>query len=324
MGARARAKAREAETNARMGVSRPSLRDDVPDTWFDDGEAAPRPGRGGPTGPIGERSPGARERTQRVAAVQSSVPMMSDSSMYTVMSGPKMSAQMGGMPFERSLPGGARATSAPARAALELGQKALSGLVILGVLIVLAVPVMFGLSRISALTPKGQSLQAAATRVPPAQAPSGFTSFVGDTYSVAYPSAWSHGSKTLAMSQGDVQADVFDDGHGVQALIAIGQPLPTNQLQMVVDDIAQRYFPPNLPQAMGAEGPHAYGGVTWASGDFTVATGSLGSQTVYVLRVLAANFGARTVIIVLQAKQADFASADGASFGPLLQSFRFG
>lgn len=246
--------------------------------------------------------------------------MMPGPMMHNAMSGPMMP----GVPQGMAMPGRARRPIAVPRLGFELGHRAMGALVIAGVVIVLAIPVLFGLSRISALTSHGQSVQSAATRVPPAQAPAGFASFVGDAYSVAYPSGWSHSTKDLATSQGAIHADVFGDGKGAQATIAIGQPVPTNQLQMTVDDVAQRYFAPNLPQTVGQAGPRAYGEATWAAGDYTVATGSLGSQTVYELRVLAANFGVQTVVVVLQAKQQDFGAADSASFERLIQSFRFG
>ena len=82
--------------------------------------------------------------------------------------------------------------------------------------------------------------------------------------------------------------------------------------------------PSHLPQAVGTSQHLTYDNVQWLADDYTVTALESGGRVTYQLRVLAANYGTHTFIVVLQAPQDQFGGTDGARFEPLLRSFRFG
>ena len=192
-------------------------------------------------------------------------------------------------------------------------------LILLGlVLCILAVPAIIGLQRLAAISPSASPTVAAKkTVVPTPQLAQGFSGFLNDDFSIAYPSTWQR-----ATPSGASPTVSFTDGKDTSAKVTILNALPATELQQHLDEIAHG-FNGVVPQVISTGQRKSYNKAVWLENDYLI-TLVKGSKTLQIeLRVLTIDYGAKTFDILLSTPRSDFANVNRTYFEPMLQSIRF-
>jgi hypothetical protein len=200
----------------------------------------------------------------------------------------------------------------------------LNSLVIAMVLALLAIPIFFGLEHLGVIGARATPPPPAATRAPTAVVPAGMTGYLGSGYSIAYPASWTHSAADQQSSLGQVHVDSFAQDDGTFAGVLTLPSLPSDYLQLGIDNLGHVVVSGGVPQALRAGLRVTYQGVLWLEDDFTVSLLVAGKQVSEEMRVLGANYGISTFVIVAVAPQASFAAVNTATFEPMLESFRLG
>jgi hypothetical protein len=205
------------------------------------------------------------------------------------------------------------------------GRLTLNTLVIATVLVLLAIPVFFGLEHLGVIgASHATPPPPAPTRVPTAVVPDGMTGYLGNGYSIAYPASWTHSAQDQQSSLGNVHVDSFAQDGGTFAGVLTLPSLPSDYLQLGIDNLGRVAVSGGVPQALRTGLRATYQGVLWLEDDFTVSLPVAGKAISEEMRVLGANYGIHTFVIVVVAPQASFAAVNRTTFEPILQSFRLG
>ena len=216
--------------------------------------------------------------------------------------------------------GSARARRAAANVSRLTLNVALIGLIVL----ILAISISIGLSRLASLTSQSTSVpQANGTPVPTAPVPDSFTGYTAPLFSLSYPSSWKHSALDQQLSDGTTaHADTFTDGQG--ATVSLYTTYGTaNLLQSYLDQLASDTAA-NAPLSESAQGiTRTYDLAKWQESDYTYPGLVNSKVTPMRMRIVAVIQGASAYIFVLTAPQSSFDQTDSASFEPLLNSFRF-
>ncbi|MGZ3677084.1 MAG: hypothetical protein ACXWQR_00765 [Ktedonobacterales bacterium] len=192
-------------------------------------------------------------------------------------------------------------------------------LLLLGlVLCILAVPTFIGLQRLPSLLPGAAPTTAVQkTAIPTPQLAQGFSGFLNDDFSIAYPSDWRQNA-----SAGAPHTVSFTDGKDTSAKVTTSNALPATELQQHLDEIAHG-FNGVVPQVIASGQRKTYNSATWLENDYVI-TLVRGNSTLKVeLRVLTIDHGANTYDLLLSAPLSDFTQTNPKYFEPMLRSFRF-
>jgi hypothetical protein len=201
----------------------------------------------------------------------------------------------------------------------------LNTLVLATVLLLLVIPIFVGLTRLGVIgTARSTPSPAAPTRVPTAVVLDGMAGYLGNSYSVAYPASWTHSAQDQQNSLGNVHIDAFAQDDGTFAEVLTLASLPSDYLQLDIDSLGRGAVNGGAPQALRTGQRVTYHGALWLEDDFTVSLPFAGKAVPEEMRVLGANYGIYTFVIVVVAPQASFATVNKATFEPMLQSFRLG
>lgn len=192
-------------------------------------------------------------------------------------------------------------------------------LLLLGlVLCILAVPACIGLRRLDALTPGAMATTSAQKTVVPTPAlAQGFSGFLNDDFSIAYPSNWQR-----TPLSGSSHTISFTDGKDTSAKVAATNAIPATELQQHLDEIAHG-FNGVVPQVIASGQRKTYNKAVWLENDYII-TVVRGDKAIQIeLRVLAIDYGASTYDILLSVPRTDFSQTNSRYFEPMLNSFRF-
>lgn len=194
-----------------------------------------------------------------------------------------------------------------------------ANLLLLGVVLcILAIPAYIGIQRLPSLSPSPASTNTAqTTTVPTPQLARGFSGFLNDDFSMAYPSGWQHSASHVSS-----RAISFTGGQDVLVKVTTSDALPATELQQHLDEIAHG-FDGVVPQVIASGQRKTYNKAVWLENDY-VLTLVRGNKTVQIeLRVLTIDYNANTYDLLLSAPRADYAQTNNSYFEPMLQSFRF-
>ncbi len=194
-----------------------------------------------------------------------------------------------------------------------------SNLVVLGVVLaILAIPAYIGIQRLPALSPNpSTTITAQKTVVPTPELAQGFSGFLNDDFSIAYPSSWQH-----AATSDSSRTISFTDGKDTSVKITTSNALPATELQQHLDDIAHG-FDGVMPQVIATGQRKTYNKALWLENDY-ILTLVRGNTTIQIeLRVLTIDYNANTYDILLSAPHADMPHTNSMYFEPMLQSLRF-
>lgn len=192
-------------------------------------------------------------------------------------------------------------------------------LLLLGlVLCILAVPAFIALQRLPSLLPSPMptaAVQKAA--VPTPQLAQGFSGFLNDDFSIAYPSSWQHSTSP------DLKRAVsFTDGKDTSAKVTASNALPATELQQHLDEIAHG-FNGVVPQVIASGQRKTYNKFVWLENDYVITLVKGNSTLQIELRVLTIDYGASTYDVLLSVPRSDFSQTNSKYFEPMLRSFRF-
>lgn len=194
-----------------------------------------------------------------------------------------------------------------------------TNLLVLGVVLcILAVPACIGIQRLPALSPSPEATSSAQkTVVPTPQLAQGFSGFLNDDFSIAYPSGWQQ-----TASSNSSHTVSFTDGKDTSAKITVSDALPATELQQHLDEIAHG-FNGVVPTVLASGQRKTYNAALWLENDYAI-TLVRGNTTIQIeLRVLTIDYNAHTYDILLSAPRADLSHTNNTYFEPMLQSFRF-
>lgn len=230
--------------------------------------------------------------------------------------------EMAAMPVHQGYPGDMRmhAQARPQPQQVIAGMSRLtSNLLVLGVVLaILAIPAYIGIQRLPALSPNpSPTTTAQKTVVPTPQLAQGFSGFLNDDFSIAYPSNWQH------MATSDSSRTIsFTDGKDTSVRITTSNALPATELQQHLDDIAHG-FDGVMPQVIATGQRKTYNKAVWLENDY-ILTLVRGNTTIQIeLRVLTIDYNANTYDILLSAPHTNMSHTNSMYFEPMLQSLRF-
>lgn len=230
--------------------------------------------------------------------------------------------EMAAMPVHQGYPGDMR-MRAHARAQpyqVVAGMSRLtSNLLVLGVVLgLLAIPAYIGIQRLPALSPNPVATTTVQkTVVPTPELAQGFSGFINDDFSIAYPTNWQH---TATPNSSRIIS--FSDGKDTSLKITTSSALPATELQQHLDDIAHG-FDGVMPQVIATGQRKTYNKAVWLENDY-ILTLVRGNTTIQIeLRVLTIDYNANTYDILLSTPRTDISHTNSAYFEPMLQSFRF-
>jgi len=224
-----------------------------------------------------------------------------------------------GMPIPRPV-SRARAT------ATALGRLTSNTMLISLILLILAIPVYMGISKVGLLTPKSEPT-VARTLVPTPALSKGFSGFQSTEFALAYPSAWQLTAADAPLSTGDVlHLERFVGAPGpadTSLIVATIAAYPADVIESRVDPIARELRGDQTLSTSAAERTVNYNGVHWIEKDYqqTVVKGN--TTVTLALRVLALDKGATSYFVIAAAPSSAFATANASAFEPILASLRF-
>lgn len=192
-------------------------------------------------------------------------------------------------------------------------------LLLLGlVLCILAVPTFIGLQRLPSLLPGAAPTTAVQkTAIPTPQLAQGFSGFLNDDFSMAYPSIWRQ-----SVSTGAPHSVSFSDGKDTSAKVTASNALPATELQQHLDEIAHG-FNGVVPQVIASGQRKTYNNAVWLENDYVITLVRGNSTLKIELRVLTIDHGANTYDLLLSTPLSDFTQTNSKYFEPMLRSFRF-
>lgn len=192
-------------------------------------------------------------------------------------------------------------------------------LILLGlVLCILAVPACIAIQRLPSLSPNAAPTAATQkTIVPTPQLAQGFSGFLNDDFSIAYPSSWRQSAPP-----GAARTMLFTDGKDTSAKVTTSNALPAPEIQQHLDEIAHG-FNGVVPQVIATGQRKTYNNAVWLENDYVI-TLVRGNTTLQIeLRVLTVDYGANTYDILLSVPRSSFSQTNSRYFEPMLRSFRF-
>ena len=198
-----------------------------------------------------------------------------------------------------------------------------NALVVCVVLALVGIPILFGLQRLSASN-SAPTTRITATRVPTAVPPDGMVAFLGDHLSIAYPSPWTHRHQTQGTAYGHAQVDVFSQDAGTYLDVFTMPSIPSDLLETGIDGVGGSTLGGAVPQPTMTNKQVTYNSVRWVEDDFTVSLVVGGRETPEQMRVLGANEGLDTFVVVFVAPQSSFDATNTSAFEPMLQTLRLG
>ncbi len=204
------------------------------------------------------------------------------------------------------------------------GRLALNVAVVFVVLALVGIPILFGLQHLGGHAGAPQTTAPFATRVPTAVPPSDMTAFLGDDFSVAYPTAWTHHHQTAKSAYGNAQVDTYAQDAGTFADLYTLPSIPSDLLETGIDSIGGSVLGGAVPRPTATNQRVTYNSVQWLEDDFTVSLVVGGAEVPEQMRVLGANLGLTTFVVILIAPHARFDATNASAFEPMLQSLRLG
>ncbi|HEX8034638.1 MAG TPA: hypothetical protein VF510_12360 [Ktedonobacterales bacterium] len=192
-------------------------------------------------------------------------------------------------------------------------------LLLLGlVLCILAVPTFIGLQRLPSLLPGAAPTTAVQkTAIPTPPLAQGFSGFLNDDFSIAYPSSWRQNAPA-----GAPHTMSFTDGKDISAKVTTSNALPATELQQHLDEIAHG-FNGVVPQVIASGQRKTYNNAIWLENDYVITLVRGNSTLKIELRVLTIDHGANTYDLLLSAPLSGFTQTNSTYFEPMLRSFRF-
>jgi len=189
----------------------------------------------------------------------------------------------------------------------------------------LGIPVYIGLQRVGQLTP---TTTPHATPVPkheptPAVA-AGFTGFENASFSLAYPSDWTHTHHDDALNARNIlHSEDYKGAGNNEVLVGTTASVPGDQLQAFLGDVAQHQFSQWTLQGLAVNRHITYDHEQWLEDDYAVAVLQGKSNVTLEAHVLVANHGTLTYYLIVIDTRSSFASDAGKYSTPMLASFRF-
>lgn len=199
-------------------------------------------------------------------------------------------------------------------------------LVLISLLVgILGIPVYIGLQRVGQLNP---TVTTHATPVPkheptPAVAP-GFTGFENASFSLAYPSDWTHTSRNDTLNaQNVLHSEDFRGAGNNEVLVGTTASVPGDHLHAFLVDVAHQQFGTWTQVPLPVNRPPTYDQEKWLENDYAVTELQGKSNVTIEAHVLVANHGTLTYYIIVISTRSSFASDAAKYSSPMLTSFRF-
>lgn len=224
-----------------------------------------------------------------------------------------------GMPIPRPI-------SRTRAVAVAAGRLTSNTMLISLILLILAIPVYMGITKLGLLNPKTTTTAAPRTLVPTPALAKGFTGFQTTEFAMAYPSAWQLTATDAPLNSGEVlHLERFTGAPGpadTSLTVATIAAYPADLLEGRMDPIARQLRADQTLSAT-AERTVTYNGIRWSEKDYqqTVVKGN--ATVTLTLRVLAIDKAATSYFVIAVAPSSAFASANANTFEPILASLRF-
>lgn len=195
------------------------------------------------------------------------------------------------------------------------------------ILLILAIPVYMGITKLGLLNPKSAATVVPRTLVPTPALAKGFAGFQSTEFALAYPTAWQLTAADAPLSSGDVlHLERFTGAPGpadTSLTVATIAAYPADLLESHMDPIARQLRADQTLSATAAERTVTYNGIRWIEKDYqqTVVKGN--TTVTLTLRVLAMDKAATSYFVIAVAPGSAFASTNASAFEPILASLRF-
>jgi hypothetical protein len=199
-------------------------------------------------------------------------------------------------------------------------------LVLIALLVgILGIPVYIGLQRVGQLTP---TTTPHATPVPKheptPEVAAGFTGFENASFSLAYPSDWTHTHHDDPLNARNIlHSEDYKGAGNNEVLVGITASVPGDQLQAFLGDVAHQQFSQWTLQGLAVNRHVTYDHEQWLEDDYAVAVLQGKSNVTLEAHVLVANHGTVTYYLIVIDTRSSFASDAGKYSTPMLASFRF-
>jgi hypothetical protein len=203
-------------------------------------------------------------------------------------------------------------------------------LVLLGIILtILAIPTAIGLSRLSGITLPIPWIVVSPTPRPIPTPSSGYHTYKGSTYNIAYPAAWKAATATDPLHLGgSVEQEGFSGPGNVSFNVGVYNIFPKDQLTSVLETGPKTTYSQgkaaNFQVVVTPRPGPTLDGQRWMWEQFTYDWTDGQRTTTMEAVVLIANQGLYTYIMMYQAPAAQFANTKANTFDPMVGSFRFG